>query len=58
MECLKCGASIEWDNTYDSDTCDNKHIEYCIGHCPECDTIYNWQEIYKFEGQENLKIVT
>lgn len=58
MECLKCGAPIECDDIYDFNTCDNKHINYCIGHCLECNTEYNWQEIYKFEGQENLKIVT
>lgn len=58
MKCPKCGGSIVWDDTFDQSTCDNRHIDYCCGHCVNCDTDYQWKEVYEFTGQEDLQEVS
>ena len=55
MKCPKCGGVIEYDDTFDSTTYDDKHTEYCCGHCKNCNTEYQWEEIYKYEGPDNLE---
>lgn len=55
MKCPKCGGIIEYDDTYDSSTCDEWHIDYCFGHCLNCDTNYQWKEIYNYKGPEDLE---
>lgn len=58
MYCLKCGGVIECDDTFDSSTCDNRHVDYCVGHCRDCDTEYQWEEVYEFKDFENLEVVS
>lgn len=55
MKCPKCNGVIECDDTFDTSTCDDRHIEYCVGHCINCDTEYQWKEVYIFKGQEDLE---
>lgn len=55
MKCPKCGGIIEYDDTYDSSSCDNIIIEYCCGHCLNCNTEYQWKEIYNLERTEDLE---
>ena len=59
MRCPVCReAEIEYIDTYDTETCDDRHIEFCVGYCPKCDTSYEWEEWFEFSGQENLKIIS
>ena len=58
MKCPKCGGSIIWDDTYDTDTNNNRHLEYCCGHCATCDTDYQWKEVYEFTEQIDLEEVS
>ena len=58
MKCIKCGGIIECDDVFDQFTCDDRHIDYCCGHCVNCDTDYQWKEVYEFTGQEDLEEVS
>ena len=55
MKCPKCGGSIIWDDTYDTDTNDDRHLVYCCGHCTTYDTDYEWKELYEFIDQIDLQ---
>lgn len=55
MKCRKCGGVVEHDDTFDTSTYDDRHIEYCVGHCLSCDTEYQWKEIYVYEGPSGLE---
>lgn len=55
MKCPKCGGIIQYDDTFDSSTYDDKYIEYCYGHCLSCDANYQWKEIYVYEGPDYLE---
>jgi hypothetical protein len=58
MKCPKCGGSIMWDDTYDSFTSDEVHLEYCRGHCDKCDQDYKWIEEYIYSRQIDLEEVS
>lgn len=55
MKCFECGGVIEYDDTYDISTYDDKHVEECVGHCLNCGTQYQWKEIYIYEGPDDLE---
>lgn len=52
MKCSKCGGVIEHDDTYDSYSSDDYIVNLCVGHCIECETMYQWKEEFtmKFDG--------
>lgn len=58
MKCIKCGGIIECDDVFDQSTCDDRHIDYCCGHCIDCDTNYQWKEVYEFTEQIDLEEVS
>lgn len=58
MLCPKCGGIIECDDVFDQSTYDDRHIDYCCGHCATCDTDYQWKEVYEFTEQIDLEEVS
>ena len=58
MLCPVCNdAEIEYIDTYDVEEGDDKLIESCVGYCPNCNASFEWDEVYKFIGQENLRLI-
>lgn len=59
LKCPKCGGMIDYDDIYDSSSGENYRIDYCVGHCIECDAEFQWQEKFKtiFEGVEKFEEV-
>lgn len=57
MKCIKCGGIIECDEL-ERFTCDEKHIDYCCGHCVNCGTDYQWKDVYEFVGHQDLQEVS
>ena len=55
MKCPKCGGIIEFDDCCDSYTDEEVHVNYCYGHCLNCETNYKWKEIYEYTRQEDLE---
>ncbi len=51
--CLNCGAELVEDDVYDH----SDHDDYCVGHCPECDTEYQWVSVYKFVKHTDLQVI-
>ena len=59
MRCPNCGnPRIEYVDTFDSTTADDKHIDHCVGYCADCGVDVVWQEVYCFEGIENIEVRT
>lgn len=59
MRCPNCGSSrVEYADTFNSTTADDKHIDYCAGYCADCGVDILWQEVYRFEGIENIEVGT
>lgn len=55
-KCLKCGCELELDDTYDTEFNGDTVLTHNIGHCPNCGTDYQWEEVYKFEKFQDLEI--
>lgn len=54
-KCLYCNETLEFDNTWD-ETQDGDFItQYVSGHCPICETEYEWREHYSYTHFTNLK---
>ena len=60
MKCPKCGGLIEHDDTYDSYANDDYFINFCVGHCIKCESIYQWKEEFeiKFDGITDFEEVS
>lgn len=59
MRCPNCGSSrVEYVDTFDSTTADDKHVDFCAGYCKDCNVDLIWQEVYCFKGVENIEIAT
>ena len=60
LKCPHCNSDIEHDDTYDMSTGEDYVIAFCVGHCPNCDREYQWQEEYelKFDGVVNFEEVS
>lgn len=58
MRCPKCGGTIEFDYLCGKFSQDNEYINCCRGHCVNCETDYQWKEVYKFMRQEDLTEVS
>lgn len=57
MKCPNCGSGkIQWCDTYDTTTSDEKHIDYCAGFCKDCGVDLLWEEVYCFTGIENMEV--
>lgn len=55
--CLKCGGLIEHDDTYNISCDEDYYVNYCVGHCVNCEQEYQWQAIYIFKKIESLEEV-
>ena len=56
-KCPDCGAILEADDHYDTID-DGRYVENLIvGYCPECDTTYQWRNVYLFVGFSELEEV-
>lgn len=58
MKCLKCGGIIDYDAILNHTVDEDKVIDYCVGHCVDCDAEYQWEDVYEFTGQVNLREVS
>lgn len=60
LKCPKCGGTIEYDEIYDNENGENYVIDYCVGHCANCGTIFQWQEEFTkiFDGVKNFEEVS
>lgn len=56
--CPNCGGIIERDDTYDSYPDVDYIVYFCIGHCVECETEYQWKEIYDCIEVKDIEEVT
>ena len=54
LKCTKCGCDLEKDFTIDVN--DEGSYICCVeaGHCPECNTKYQWTEYFEFDRIDNL----
>jgi transcriptional regulator NrdR family protein len=58
MRCTVCReAEIEYIDTYETETYDDRRIERCVGYCPNCNASFEWEEWFDFVGQENLTLI-
>lgn len=55
-KCLKCGTELELDDCYDTEFNGDTVLTHNIGHCPNCNTNHQWEEVYKFEKFQNVEI--
>ena len=55
MNCPNCGGTIQYIDTYDTTSFNERHIELCCGYCENCNTEYQWKEVYEFVGVEDLE---
>ena len=50
LKCPHCGINIERDDAYDlffyGENCVSAS---CVGHCPNCDSEYQWEEEYELK---------
>lgn len=57
MKCLKCGGRINHRECCELETWGDKHVEYWVGTCANCETVHQWEETYLFADIEDLRIV-
>ena len=49
LKCTKCGCELETDDTIDISH-EGSYIDcFVIGHCPKCNTNYQWTEYFEFD---------
>lgn len=56
-KCLNCGTELEEDDVLDMDYDDDGIELFCIGGCPNCGNIYQWNRTASIQSWEieNLK---
>ena len=58
MRCtVCCEAEIEYIDIYDVEECDDRRVELCVGYCPNCNASFEWDDVYRFVGQKNLRLI-
>lgn len=55
--CPKCGGPIECNDTSDIEYNEDEYIDFCVGHCRNCNREYQWKGIYIFKKIESLEEV-
>ena len=48
MNCPICGKEFEDIESFDWSNSEEKFIEYCCGHCPNCNKEFQWERHYSF----------
>jgi len=46
-KCPKCGGTIDYIDVYDCERDDDSMVEYCVGCCSNCETEYQWKEVFE-----------
>ena len=55
-KCPYCKEELVTDKSYDIDIVDiNTVINILVGHCPNCDKKFQWEESYKYSHFSNLE---
>jgi len=57
LKCPKCGGThIVADDCYDTIHGENNTFkELMCGHCEDCDTELQWEEVYQFVGYDEIE---
>lgn len=57
LKCPKCGSDdIEYYDCYDTEMDEEEVIQHWSGFCMKCKEDLLWEEVYKFEKIQNMRI--
>ena len=57
VNCKRCNAILEDDDCYDISITDTHIYLYKVGHCPDCETSHQWEEVYEISGIAECKAI-
>ena len=54
FNCPHCGTTLEEDDCYDISYIGSTIRRYIVGQCSKCKHKYQWEEIFKYVGCDEL----
>lgn len=55
MICPCCGETVHAVDTLNTEWLNGKYYDEVEGTCPSCGRMYNWVEVYAFEGYGDVR---
>ena len=46
-KCPYCNIDLEFDDVSEQIFSENRYIDLCIGHCPQCKKNFRWEETFE-----------
>lgn len=56
LTCPNCGQVVDAkeDDVVDTDFFHDEMKMFCVGHCPKCKAMFQWDSVFKFSHVKNI----